>query len=114
MRRFYQVKLVDMYAGVETVRHVAVLVQFLPRGASTRQMLGGAGAITEEVESLWMVEHTINTVGFRLARAKGKEPEPRDYPLGVLEQEKKAKHAVSRAEAFRRKHHPHTIRDGDQ
>lgn len=94
-----------MYRGLITVRKVAVLVMNLPRGAQTWRAVGGAAAITAEVESAWMIEHTLMKIAHGQAGGKGKAPEPREFPVGLLEQEAKAAKTQSRAEAFRAKHH---------
>lgn len=93
-----------MYRGLETVREVAVLVHELPRGARVWQQVGGHMAITSEVEAGWMIEHSIAAVAHAQAGGKGKAPQPRDYPTGLAEQAEKKSYAVSRAEAFARKH----------
>jgi hypothetical protein len=93
-----------MYRGRETVREICVLVMELPRGARVWQMMGGQMAVTAEVEAVWMLEHLTALVAHGQAGGKGKAPEPREYPKGIEEAEAKADHAVSRAEAFRRKH----------
>ncbi len=94
-----------MYRGLLTVRKVAVLVMNLPRGAQTWRAVGGAVAITAEVESAWMIEHTLMKIAHGQAGGKGKAPEPREFPAGLLEQAAKAAKTQSRAEAFRAKHH---------
>lgn len=94
-----------MYRGILTVRKIAVLVMNLPRGAQTWVAVGGAGAISAEVEASWLVEHALYAIAHGQAGGKGKAPERRPYPPGIEEQEAKAAKAVSRAEAFRAKHH---------
>lgn len=93
-----------MYRGLLTVRKVAVLVLNLPRGAQTWLALGGAGAITAETESGWMIEHALYAIAHAKAGNKGRKPEMRPYPAGLLETTAKAQKATSRAEAFRQKH----------
>jgi hypothetical protein len=61
-------------------------------------------AVTPEVEAGWLVEAALYRIAHGQAGGKGKAPEMREYPLGVLEQAEKANYALSRAEAFRRKH----------
>ncbi|RJU01976.1 hypothetical protein D6T65_04980 [Arthrobacter frigidicola] len=94
-----------MYRGVVSVRKVSVLAANLPRGSAVGVRLGGGSAVTEEVEAAWLVENALYRIAHGQAGGKGKAPEMRDYPLGVLEMAKKQDYAVSRAEAFRRKHH---------
>ena len=105
MHRFYQLDLADMYRGELTVRKVSVLVSNLPRGAQTWAAIGGRAAVTAEVEASWMVEHTMMRIAHAEAGGKGKAPEAREFPPGVLELAAKAEKTLSRAEAFRAKHH---------
>ena len=93
-----------MYRGNLSVRKVSVLASNLPRGSAVGVRLGGAAAISEEVEAGWLVETALYRIAHSQAGGKGKAPEMREYPLGVAEQEAKQDYAVSRAEAFRRKH----------
>ena len=104
LQRFYQVDLTDMYRGVLSVRRVSVLAAHLPRGSAVGERLGGAAAITAEVEAGWLVEAALYKIQHAKAGSKGKGPEMREYPLGVAAQSEKQDYAVSRAEAFRRKH----------
>jgi hypothetical protein len=80
----------------------------LPRGARTWEAVGGAGAVTAEVDAAWLVEHALYTIAHAQAGGKGKKPEHRPYPPGLLEQQQKAATATSRAEAFKAKHHNKT------
>lgn len=93
-----------MYRGAVSVRKVSVLAAHLPRGGAVGVRLGGAAAVSEEVEGSWLVESALYRIAHGQAGGKGKAPEMRDYPLGVHEQAAKSDYAVSRAEAFRRKH----------
>lgn len=93
-----------MYRGELTVRKVSVLVLHLPRGSQTWRAVGGRAAVTEEVESGWILEHTMRSIAHGQAGGKGKAPEMRDYPPGLEELSKKAEYTQSRAEAFRAKH----------
>lgn len=104
MQRYYNVDLADMYRGLISVRKVSVLATNLPRGGAVGIRLGGAAAISEEVEGQWLIEAALYRIAHGQAGGKGKAPEMREYPLGVLEQAEKENYAVSRAEAFRRKH----------
>jgi hypothetical protein len=104
LRRFYQVRLVDMYRGEISPREVSVYATNLPRASAVGVRLGGAAAITGEVEASWLLENVMMRIAHSQAGGKGKVPEMRDYPLGVAEQAEKENFAVSRAEAFRRKH----------
>jgi hypothetical protein len=61
-------------------------------------------AVTPEVESGWLIEAALYRIAHGQAGGKGKAPEMREYPIGVFEQAEKENYAVSRAEAFRRKH----------
>lgn len=93
-----------MYRGRVSVRKVSVLATNLPRGGAVGVRLGGAAAISEEVEAGWLVETALYKIAHAKAGGKGKAPEMREYPLGVYEQAEKENYAVSRAEAFLRKH----------
>jgi hypothetical protein len=93
-----------MYRGILSVRKVAVMAAHLPRGSAVGQRLGGAAAITEEVEAGWLLEAAVYRIAHGQAGGKGKAPEMREYPLGVMQRAEKENYALSRAEAFRRKH----------
>jgi hypothetical protein len=93
-----------MYRGIITPRRIAVLALNLPRGAATWRALGGAGAVTGEVEASWLVEHTLMMIAHGQGGGKGKAPQMRDFPLGILEEQAKAEKTQSRAERFRAKH----------
>jgi len=93
-----------MYRGDISVREVSVLATNLPRASAVGVRLGGAAAISEETEASWLVETALYKIAHAQAGGKGKAPEMREYPLGVAEQAEKENFAVSRAEAFRRKH----------
>jgi hypothetical protein len=93
-----------MYRGTLTPRKAAVLALNLPRGAGTWQAVGGAGAISGEVEASWMLEHTMQMIAHGQGGGKGKAPQMRDYPAGLHEEQAKAAKSLSRAERFRQKH----------
>jgi len=93
-----------MYRGRISPRKVSVMAAHLPRGGAVGDRLGGAMAVTPEVEGSWLVEAALYRIAHGQAGGKGKAPEMRDYPLGVAEQAEKNNYAVSRAEAFLRKH----------
>lgn len=93
-----------MYRGRISIRKVSVLSTNLPRGSAVGVRMGGAAAVSEEVEGSWLVEAALYRIAHGQAGGKGKAPEMREYPLGVLEQAEKEQFAVSRAEAFLRKH----------
>ena len=105
MHRFYQLDLADMYRGELTVRKVSVLVSNLPRGAQVWAAVGGRSAITAETEATWLVEHTLMRIAHAEAGGKGKPPEQREFPPGILEMAAKAEHTESSAARFRAKHH---------
>jgi hypothetical protein len=104
LHRFYNLDLVDMYRGLLSVRKISVLVMNLPRGSQTWVSVGGAGAISAEVEAAWMVEHALYSIAHGQAGGKGNAPERRPYPPGLNEMQAKAAKAQSQAEAFRKKH----------
>lgn len=104
LQRFYNLDLADLYRGLLTVRKVCVLVMNLPRGAATWTAIGGRAAITAEVEASWLVEHALYSIAHAQNNGKGKKPEIRPFPSGLLEAAAKADKNTSRAEAFRQKH----------
>jgi len=93
-----------MYRGRLSVRKVSVLASNLPRGGAVGVRLGGAAAVSEEVEAGWLVETALYRIAHSQAGGKGRAPEMRDYPLGIAEQAAKQDYTLSRAEAFKRKH----------
>lgn len=101
LQRYYQIDLADMYRGTVTVRKVAVLVQHLPRGATTWQMLGGPGAISAEVEALWGVHLLQEYQLYQAGGGKGQEPKMRDYPEGVEASQSAVDRLESNARAWR-------------
>lgn len=104
LQRFYNLDLADMYRGLLTVRKVAVLVMNLPRGSQTWAAFGGRPAVTAEVEAAWLIEHALFVIAHAQNNGRGKKPEMRPFPPGLLEATAKAAQATSRAEAFRQKH----------
>ena len=86
------------------MRRLCVLVMNMPRGAMTWQMVGGGRAITGEVEASWNTTHAIAMLNYNMAGGKGKAPQMPEYPKGLGEVVEKQSVAVSKAEAFRRKH----------
>ena len=104
LQRYYQVDLADMYRGRVSPRRVSVLATNLPRASAVGVRLGGATAISGEVEASWLLENAVLRIAHAQAGGKGKPPEMREYPLGVAEMAKKDTFTESRAEAFRRKH----------
>lgn len=93
-----------MYRGLLTVRKVCVLVMNLPRAAAVWAALGGRAAISAEVEASWLVEHALYLIAHGQGGGKGKKPQMREYPQGLLDLAEKSRVTVSRAEAFRAKH----------
>lgn len=93
-----------MYRGKLSVRKASVLAANLPRGGAVGARIGGAMAVTGEVEASWILENTMMRIAHGQSGGKGKAPEMRDYPPGAAEQAKKTEYTQSRAEAFRRKH----------
>ena len=93
-----------MYRGLISPREVSVYATNLPRESAVGIRLGGAAAISSEVEASWLIENALLRIHHSQSGGKGKAPEMREYPLGAAERAEKADFAVSRAEAFRRKH----------
>lgn len=117
LSRFHHgLQLADMYRGLVTVRHVAVLAAHLPRGESAvMRAIGGPGGITDETEAAWLVEHAVMLHAWRATTDPdnpGEPPTMRDYPTSALAardnalaaDESKTTRLERRAEAFRRKH----------
>lgn len=93
----------DFYRGEMTARELSVFLTYLPRGANVWQAVGGGMAVTAEVESVWLLEHTTLMIAHANGGGKGKKPEMRKYPLGIAEAEKKSNYSNNQAEAFRAK-----------
>ena len=108
LQRFYQVDLADMYRGRVSPRKIAVFAVNLPRGSAVGQHMGGASAVTDEVDALWSVEHALFLVAHAQGGGKGKEPARREYPPAAHEQQAKEQKALSRAERFMQRHNTTT------
>lgn len=93
-----------MWIGEISVREVATYVSYLPRGAMVYQWIGGASAITEEVEASWLVENAIYNSIWNANGQKGNAPKLRAYPEGLAAQAVKAARARRKAEQFMKKH----------
>lgn len=91
-----------------TTRKAAVLLLHLPRGAAVWRHTGGAGAISDEVESVWELQHMMNMQSWGKApRSKrGAKPKPREYPKALFEEDKKREAFERNAAAWKRKHSP--------
>lgn len=76
---------------------------YMPRGANVWKCVGGALAVTDQVEAVWMLEHTTVSIAHQKAGGKGKKPEMRKFPLGWDELEAKTDYTLTQAEAFRAK-----------
>lgn len=87
-----------MWAGVELVGEVADYAANLPRGGAVGQWLGGDRAITDEVESLWLIERAV----YATNAEKPEKVQTREYPIGAREVAVKKELVESRAERFRR------------
>lgn len=68
------------------------------------QRIGGAGAITDETDAIWSVEHALMAIAHAEAGGKGQSPKRREYPPSVLNQQAKEQKALSRAERFMERH----------
>lgn len=75
----------------------------LPRGATVWRHIGGPASVTDETESLWMLEHTTQMIAWVKGGKRGKKPQPRAYPKGVNEDARKQLEFEKKAEQFRRK-----------
>lgn len=104
LQRFYQVDLADLYRGLITPRKVAVLATNLPRASAVGRSMGGPDAISDEVESLWLLEHTTASIAHAKGGSKGKAPQMREYPLSAAEVKVKKQKTESRAERWVREH----------
>lgn len=104
LRRYYLVDLVDMYAGLISVRRVSIYAKYLPRGANVFAMHGGAMAITEEVDELWSVQTLLQWLLYQNGGNKGPKPKRPDYPKGIAEMKRRADRNDRRAAAWRAKY----------
>lgn len=95
-----------MWRGTLTPRKAAVLLVHLPRGASVWIHAGGPGAITDETESAWILEHTMlmQQWGQAPKNKRGKAPKMREYPKPLFESDKKAEQFERNAAAWKRKY----------
>lgn len=89
-----------------TPRKAAVLLCHLPRGASVWIHQGGAMALSDETEAVFILEHVMNMQAWGKApRSKrGKKPEMRPYPKALFEEDNKRAEFERNAKAFRRKY----------
>lgn len=69
LRRYYGVRLSDMYAGKEDPLEVADMLANVPRGGAVHQWTGGWGAITSEDEALRRIEYLMQV---QIVQASGK------------------------------------------
>lgn len=93
-----------MWERKETVRRIAVLVTWLPRGSRYLQMIGGAAAVTRETEAIMALETTQLGIAWVQGGKKGKQPEGRAFPAGIEQQRRAQAYTETRAQAWRRKH----------
>lgn len=91
-----------------TPRKAANLLVHLPRGAAVWIHAGGAGAITDETEASWLLEHTLQMQAWGQApkNKRGPAPKMREYPKPLFEMDKKAAEFERNAAAWRKKHSP--------
>lgn len=100
LRRFFGVRLSDMYAGVEDPLEVAHMAAHMPRGGAVGEWYGGQLAITAEVEAIWESNYLLS-----LPVAKNpKGVKPRPFPDGArvtaARLAKKSKDRADRARAL--------------
>lgn len=81
-------------------RRAARLTMHLPRGARVWQEIGGAKAITAEVEALWAMEYQQLAIAWAQGGGNGPKPKPRPTPKGNIEE--RADRAKRRAELERK------------
>lgn len=89
-----------------TTRKAAVLLAHLPRGAAVWRHTGGPGAIGDDVEAVWEVQHTMTMQAWGKAprNKRGAKPKPREYPKPLFEADRKAEQFERNAAAWKRKH----------
>lgn len=95
LRRFYGVRLSDMYAGNEDVLEVAHMAAHMPSGGAVGEWYGGAIAVSAEVLALWELSHIVAQVNSE------KKVKPRAMPEGVRDAEHKRAKALDKAARYK-------------
>lgn len=98
LRRFYQVRLSHVETGEEDLYEVADMVALMPRGGAIGEWIGGASAITAEVEAMDRVEYAAIVPHL----PKNSKVKPRGYPDGIR--------AIEAREAIAREKQQRTMR----
>ena len=97
LRRFFGVRLSDMYEGREDVLEVAHYAAHLPSGGAVGEWFGGELALSAEVAAIRALEFT--TAQSQSPKKLKKPP----LPDGVRDLERKRAKALAKAEKFRAK-----------
>lgn len=100
LARFYGFTWHDVETGRVPLVSAANCVAHVPRGGAIGEWIGGALAVTAEVEAVM----NLTYVSMMAASDKPKKVKRPEFPAGVREQRRREAYAVSRAEAIRRKH----------
>ena len=99
--RFYGVSLDDFHAQRVSAATVADYAAHMPRGGALGQAVGGRMAVTAETDALWAVEYAVIMSAWGAAGGKGKQPKPREYPVGTVEEEAKRQRVIEAARRHR-------------
>lgn len=99
LRRFYQVRLSDMWLGYEDAREIAAYVQHMPRGGALGAWLGGQMAVSDETDMLRLVEHAI----WASQAEHPNKVKLRDYPEGEAERQRKLEIFRRNARRYKRR-----------
>lgn len=75
--------------GSPPARELGAMAINLPRGCAVGQAVGGAWAVTAEVDAIHLVEFRMRDVWHAYTKGKGKKPEPMPYPVGWLTAQQK-------------------------
>lgn len=86
LRRFFGVRLSDVWVGKEDVLEVADYAANLPRGGAVGEWYGGGMAITAEVEAMWEANYLLAVA----VAEKPKKVKPRKMPEGIRTVEARA------------------------
>lgn len=100
LRRFFGVRLSDVWVGKEDMLEVAHCAANLPRGSAVSEWYGGWGAISAEDEALRRVEYLLQAQMAQAAGKKQRVPEP-ETPKGIRDVQARAKKKQDRMARLR-------------
>jgi hypothetical protein len=103
LRRFYSVRLSDMWTGAEDPEDIATYVRHMPRGGALGVWLGGQSALTGEEDMLRWIEHAV----WASQSSKPKRVKPRPYPEGEHERQQRLERLRSGASRFKQRKNQH-------